>query len=151
MTEGQDVLRAALLARTRIELANMDYRRIVKRLSAEGWTQALIAQAMGVSQPTIAQMLRRARDLSDVVEGFAGAGPMEICQRYAVGELSYGEVVGQLARWDYAPVEYPVLGDDLAAEAEGGWGEVEVACDHGLIADELVDDVQAEQERLGRA
>lgn len=151
MADGQDALRAALVARTWIELANLDYRRIVKRLSAEGWTQALIAEAVGVSQPAIAQVLRRARDLSDVVEGFAGAGPMEICQRYAVGELSYDEVVDQLARWDYAPVEYPVFGDGLAVEGEGGWGEVEAACDRGLITDELIDDVQAEQERTRRA
>lgn len=144
-------LRGVLVARTRIELANLDYRRIVKRLVAEGHTQGAIAQAVGVSQPAVAQILRRSKDVAFPVEGFAGAGPLEICQRYAVGELEHDEAVAQLARWDYPAAEPPVFGDDLSWEPPGGWDEVELACFRGLIDDDFIDEVQAEQERLGVA
>ena len=150
MTTTSDELRTVIVSRARMNVATLDYRRSLKRASAAGYSQSAIARTVRISQPSVSEALHRASGLMDITEGFAGAGPYEICQRYTAGELERDEVVAQLARWSYTPdVRSEVLADPLRVDQPGGWGEVESALDDGLIDDELVDAVQAEQERLG--
>lgn len=151
MSETRIELRTALVAHTRMQLATLDYRRAIKQLSAEGHPQTVIARMVGVSQPAIAQSLRRSRDLTGPVEGFAGASPYEIIQRFIAGQIDRDEAIAQLARWDYPRAVLTDGEDDLSFDEPGGWGEVELACDQGLIDDDFIDEVQDEQERLGRA
>lgn len=151
MSETHIELRTALVAHTRMQLATLDYRRTIKQLSAAGHPQTVIARTVGVSQPAIGQSLRRSRDLTGPAEGFAGASPYEIIQRFVAEQIDRDEAIAQLARWEYPP---PILtdgADDLSFDEPGGWGEVELACDMGLIDDDFIDEVQGEQERLGRA
>lgn len=39
-------------------------------------------------------------------EGFSGADPYEIIQRYVIGELDRAQLLDELGRWEYTPEVY---------------------------------------------
>ncbi|TQC44355.1 helix-turn-helix domain-containing protein, partial [Rhodococcus sp. WS4] len=68
--------------RAREVAAHIAYLRRLRQLHERGYTQAKLATLVGVSQPTISEMLRRARvNAPDVRPGTHGGTPYEIAAR----------------------------------------------------------------------
>lgn len=143
-------LQSAVRNRRLIEVATLDYRRSIKHLEHE-LRQADIARALGVTQPALSSALKTARSVPDPVPGFSGAGPYEICQRYAVGQLGREQAIEELTRWEYPPVPEPDWLEDVVEPAPAGsWEEMEDALDDGLIDDEMYEVVLRGRSRIGR-
>lgn len=135
-------LQRAVDSRRLVEVATLDYRRSIKHLEQQGRTQVEIAHALGVSQPTLSSALKVARKVPETVPGFSGAGPYEICQRYAVGQIARETLVEELARWEYAPAPEPDWLEDIVADpGPGSWFEVRDALHEGLIDAVIYDEV----------
>ena len=84
-------------------LGRLDYLRALRQLSI-GRTQSELARALGLTQPSISSALKSAARLADPRPGFSGAGPYEIAQRYAAGELDRERLLYELSRWGTHPV-----------------------------------------------
>lgn len=127
----QDVLRARLLK----VLSDLDYRRVVRR-AARTASQSEIARWAGVSQPTVHSTLHTAERDPEPVEGFSGATPTEICERYAAGLIGRDELIDELARFPYEH-EGTTDGYDWLVENESdrSFRHVLAALDRGLIDD----------------
>lgn len=134
--------RAAVRARRRKEIDELDYRRELRRLGERGYTQTQIAGWLGIAQPSVTSALKTAAKVSLPAEGFSGATPYEICQRYAAGFVDRAQLVDELSRWPYVPrgtTSGPL--DDLIVDPPGSWAEVEQAAYAGLIGDDIYEEV----------
>jgi hypothetical protein len=76
--------RAAVLTRRRKELDELGCRRELRRLAERGYSQRGISKWLGIAQPSALSALRTAAKVLMPLEGFSGATPYEIRQRYAV-------------------------------------------------------------------
>ncbi|MCA0253342.1 MAG: hypothetical protein LCH76_13860 [Actinobacteria bacterium] len=133
---------AARKARYRREMGDLDYRRNVLRLKRRGVTQTAIARMIDVAQPTVHKLLQRASSVTMPVEGFSGADPYEICQRYAADLIDRAQLIDELTRWEYAPQARTAdLLDDLIVNEPGSIADLERALRRGLIDDALFDEV----------
>ena len=129
---------ALQLVRARGAICLYDRNRIVRYgLRHGGLTQNAIAAELGISQGRVSQI---AAEEDDLPEGFSGATPTEIAQRYAVGEISREQAVDELGRWPYAKSHRPDEYDDAWEPGPGTWADVEDAHRHGLISDEMYDE-----------
>lgn len=135
------VLDRARLLRARREVDRVDYLRTVRVLSAS-LRQAELAQALGVTQPAISATVKKAREVEDPLEGFSGASPYEIAQRYRAGQLTRAQLLDELSRFPYAPTPRTDGVDWLVADVPKTVGEVLDALHDGLIDAELYDKVQ---------
>lgn len=134
--------RAAVRARRRKEIDELDYRRELRRLGERGYTQTQIAGWLGIAQPSVTSALKTAAKVSLPAEGLSGATPYEICQRYAAGFVDRAQLVDELSRWQYVPrgtTSGPL--DDLIVDPPGSWAEVEQAAYAGLIGDDIYEEV----------
>ena len=68
------------------------------------------------------------------LEGFSGATPKEICERYAAGEIGRETLVDELTRFPYAPRGETDGYDWSAIDPPGTFAEVEDARRYGLIS-----------------
>lgn len=130
--------REVALLRRKSDLDRLTYRRRLAELAPLG-TQRDIAQALGVSQPNLSKTLKTAAATPPVVEGFSGASPYEIAERFAVGELTLSELVEQLLRWEYLPGQQTDGYDDLLFDVPGSWDDVSNARDDKLIDGQTYD------------
>lgn len=142
--------RAAVRARRRKEIDELDYRRELRRLGESGFTQAQMARWLGIAQPSVNSALRTAAKVSMPVEGFSGAGPAEICQRYAAGLIGRAQLVDELTRFPYALGGHTDGYDDLLVDPAGTWAEVSAAVRRGLIEEDVYDEVFALRHRRDR-
>lgn len=134
-------LERAVKSRLVAEVATLDYRRAIKHLEHEA-RQVDIANALRVSQPALSSALKTARKVPDAAPGFSGAGPYEICQRYAIGEIDRDQLLDELVRWDYPPRPQPEwLEDFVGPDPVGSWAEMEQALRDGLVDDVTYDEV----------
>jgi len=131
--------------RQRASLDQLDYRRELLRLTALGASQVQLSRALGISQPSLSSALKTAAKVPQPREGFSGADPYELCQRYAVGELSRESLVDELSRWDYVtePVGERDYFDDLRFSVRGSFDDVVQALDDGLIDNAIYDAILA--------
>lgn len=115
-------------------------------------SQVELARGLRITQPSVSSALKTAEKIPDVRPGFSGATPYEIAQRYSAGLLSRAEVIDELARWEYASVEYSdgPLDWNAGAVTEGTWAEVERACSDGLLEPEVYDAIIDRQGELGQ-
>ena len=133
---------AARKARVRRDMGDLDYKRSVVRLKSGGATQKAIAQMIEVAQPTVHKLLKNAATVPMPVEGFSGADPYEICERYAADLISREQLIDELTRWEYVPQQRPVDEfDDLLFDVPGSIDDLERALRRGLIDDELFDEL----------
>lgn len=133
---------AARKARYRREMSDLDYRRNIVRLKVSGVTQTAIARMIDVAQPTVQKLLARAATITMPAEGFSGADPYEICERYAADLITREQLVDELTRWEYAPRGRTLDAfDDLIVPVPGSIEDLERALSRGLIDDELFDEV----------
>lgn len=133
--------RAAVLARRRKEMDELDYRRELRRLDQHGYSQREIAKWLGIAQPSVLSALRTAAKVPMPLDGFSGATPYEICQRYAAGFLSRPQLVDELARFPYVKGGHTDGYDSLIVDPPGTWSEVEDAARRGLIEDDVYEEV----------
>jgi hypothetical protein len=131
----------AASALLRLRLAELDYLREVRRLLDAGRPEEELARELRVFKPEDLARLRAAREVSMPLEGFSGALPMEICERYAVGLIDRERLVDELARYPYAPGPKPDALDWIAIEVPGIWAEVSDARRRGLIDDQVYREV----------
>ncbi|WP_297742948.1 hypothetical protein [uncultured Tessaracoccus sp.] len=133
---------AAKKARVRRDMGDLDYKRSVMRLKSGGATQKAIAQMIEVAQPTVHKLLKNAATVPMPVEGFSGADPYEICERYAADLISREQLIDELSRWEYVPQQRPIDEfDDLLFDVPGSIDDLERALRRGLIDDELFDEL----------
>ncbi|MCW3768863.1 MULTISPECIES: helix-turn-helix domain-containing protein [Paenarthrobacter] len=135
----QRPIEAARRAKARRELGSLDYIRSV-RLAVEELGQGTVARALGVSQPAISKLLAsaEARGVAPVPDGFSGASPYEIAERYAAGDIDRDALIRELSAWPYPWNEGA---DDAVHELDwmpcpeppGSFEEVGRAFDEGLI------------------
>lgn len=144
MTDARlhEVATKALQARYRRDIGELDYRRQVVVMVDSGVSQTAIAKLVGVKQPTIHRLVERARSVVMPREGFSGADPFEICERYAADLITRDQLVDELTRWDYTPRQTTVNElDDLVVNGPGTTADLERALRQGLIDDDLFDEV----------
>jgi hypothetical protein len=135
------VVNRARTSRIREHLARLDGQRALAEASALGVTQSALASELRVTQPTISSALKTARSTPPAAAGFHGATPYEVCQRYAVGEITREVLVDELTRWPMRPAR-ATDGLDWITGDVGEWNEqVGPALDEGLIDDETYDAV----------
>ncbi|PWH05352.1 hypothetical protein DEO23_12220 [Brachybacterium endophyticum] len=127
--------------RNRRDLLELDIRREVKRLYETGLSERKIARLVEVAQPTIHKMLEVASRDPELLDGFAGATPMEICQRYAAGEFDREQLVDELVRYPYTKEGTTDGYDWLSVDPPGTWSEVSAAIERGLIDEDVYVDV----------
>lgn len=144
MTEARlhEVAAMAVKARHLRDIGELDYRRLVVFMVHSGMSQTAIAKLVGVKQPTIHKLLNRAESVPMAREGFSGADPFEICERYAAGLIARDQLVDELTRWDYTPRQTTANElDDLVVNSPGTTADLERALRQGLIDDDLFDEV----------
>ena len=143
LASGQDATRepieAARRAKARRELGRLDYIRSVRAAVAE-LGQGVVSRALGVSQPAISKLLAdaEARGVLPVPDGFSGASPYEIAERYAAGYVNRDAMINELSVWPYVRDDGA---DDGVHELDftpypvppGTFEEVGQAFDEGLI------------------
>lgn len=137
LPELPELIVAARRARARYEVGELDYRRMLRQMAQVGLSQREIAGAMGISQPSVSSALKTATKVSRPAEGFSGATPWEICQRYAAGLLSRERLVEELVAFPYAPAGEVDGVDSLIVDPPGTWDEVVQAVDLGLVEEEV--------------
>lgn len=133
--------RAAVRARRRREMDELDYRRELRRLDQRGYSQREIAKWLGIAQPSVLSALRTAAKVSMPVDGFSGATPFEICQRYAAGFIDRVALVDELTRFPYVKGGQTDGYDSLIVDPAGTWSEVDDAVRRGLIEDDVYEEV----------
>lgn len=140
-TQNPDV-RAVVRLRHRQVVDRLDELRIVRRL-ANTMTQTEIAQVLMISQPAVNKKLRAAARVADVPDGFSGASPYEIAERYVAGQIDRNRLIDELARWSYATTPKTDGFDWLVEDGAGTFEEVGRALDDGLLDDDTYDAVLA--------
>ena len=133
--------RAAMRARRRKEIDELDYRRELRRLDELGYSQTQISKWLGIAQPSVLSALRTAAKVTMPIEGFSGATPYEICQRYAAGFIDREKLVDELTRFPYVKGGQTDGYDSLIVEPAGTWSEVDDAARRGLIEDDIYEEV----------
>lgn len=133
--------RAAVLARRRKEIDELDYRRELRRLEQRGYSQRDIARWLGIAQPSVLSALRTASKVTMPLDGFSGATPYEICQRYAAGFVDRAKLVDELTRFPYVKGGRTDGYDSLIVDPAGTWSEVSDAARRGLIEDDVYEEV----------
>lgn len=146
-TSPDHVLDRARSALARADLGRLDYFRALQTAVRDGLPQRDIARALNVTQSAISQALKKAaaRGVGAIPEGFSGASPYEIAERYAAGDIDRKEMIRQLSAWPYVKKEDPT--EQLAMEWKailppdppGTFEEVGEAFDKGLIDAEAYD------------
>jgi hypothetical protein len=131
----------AVRAVVRWRLAELDLQREVRRLLDGGADRDELAKDLRLSRGEDLRRLDGARDVVMPVEGFSGATPMEICQRYAVGYLDREQLVDELTRFPYVPMDKPDGWDDLVVNPPGTWMDLSIARGEKLIDMDVYRDV----------
>ena len=133
--------RAAVLARRRKEIDELDYRRELRRLEECGYSQTQISKWLGIAQPSVLSALRTAAKVTMPLDGFSGATPYEICQRYAGGLIDRAQLVDELTRFPYVEGGRTDGYDSLIVDPAGTWSEVSDARRRGLIENDVYEEV----------
>lgn len=141
ITSPDHAIDQARRALAREDLGRLDYIRALREAVQQGLGQSEIARALHITQSAISQALTRAesKGVKAIPEGFSGASPYEIAERYAAGEIDRDEMIRQLSAWRY--VKAPDHTEQLATEWKailppdppGTFEEVGEAFDKGLI------------------
>lgn len=131
----------ARVSRATMLVAQLDYRRALVGLVSAGFIQQDIADAVGITQPTLSRALKIAQGSAAVREGFSGASVLEVCQRYTAGYLSQAQVIDELTRWRYEPRSKDPIDffDIFAPDSPGSVEDLTSALDEGFLDDETYD------------
>lgn len=133
--------RAAVRARRRIEIDELDYKRALRRMEEHGYTRREISRWIGITESSALSALETAAKVEMPLDGFSGAVPYEICQRYAVGFIDRAQLVDELTRFPYVKGGQTDGYDSLIVDPPGTWSEVVDAIHRGLIDDDVYEEV----------
>ena len=136
--------------RSRREVDGLDYYRVLRRLAVQ-MTQVDLARSLGLTQPSISSALKSAARVAEPRDGFSGASPYEIAQRYSAGGMSRDQTIDELARWEYVPAPRTDGHDWLTDDPDGTWDEVRRALSDGLLDAEMYTAVQDRADELRSA
>lgn len=75
--------------------------------------------------------------------------PYEICKRYAAGLIDRKNLINELARFPYVKGGQTDGYDSLIVNPIGTWSEVEDAARHGLIEDDVYEEVFNRRHGIG--
>ncbi len=75
------------------------------------------------------------------LDGFSGATPAEICQRYAAGFIDRAQLVDELTRFPYVKGGQTDGYDSLIVDPPGTWSEVSAAVRRGAIEEDVYEEV----------
>ncbi len=131
----------AVRAVVRWRWAELDLQREIRRLQDAGVDRDELARALRIFDGQDVRHLDGARDEAMPVEGFSGATPLEICERYAVGYLDRERLVDELTRFPYVPLDKPEGWDDLVVNPPGTWMDLSIARGEKLIDMDVYADV----------
>lgn len=123
-------------ARLGLKLAELTFKRALIGAASGGESQRAIGHAASISQPAVAQHLANSGHIRPVPEGFSGADPLEICQRYYLGQITEDRLIDELTRWEYVPDPAPEHPLDEGATIPGTWNDVVVATNMEYISEE---------------
>jgi hypothetical protein len=138
-------LNQVIAARARMELAAIDFKRTIQD-AAVHVRQNTIAEWAGLSKPRVSQIVNRTPRPRN---GFSGASPTEVAQRYAAGEISAQQTVDELSRWTYNPMPASDPFDETWQPGEGTWFDVETAWFARLITDEMFAAIRINRKSIG--
>lgn len=130
--------RRLMRARAKAELAPLDYNREIA-MAASRASQNQVAAVVKLTQARVSQIVSTTPKPR---EGFSGASPREIAQRFAAGELTEAKAIDELGRWPYREMGHPDEYDGLWEPGEGTWLDVELAHSDELITDEVYEGAQ---------
>lgn len=133
--DREDLFRALQVVKYRARLANVDRDRLIRLALRGGASQTQLGAQLGISQARVSQ-IAGTTDL-DAPHGFSGASPLEIAERYAVGELDEAQTIDELSRWPYRQASRPDPYDDAWEPGPGTWNDVEFANSQGIITDDM--------------
>lgn len=139
--EDLPAARTAIRLRHHREVVTLDQRRALLEVVAAGATARDIAALLGISQHAVTALLQSAEGTPPVLEGFSGATPLEIAQRYAAGLIPREQVVSELVAFPYTPTPSASAWDDLVVDPPGAWSELETAQGLHLIDASIYRDV----------
>ena len=123
-------------ARLGLKLAELTFKRALIDAANAGESQRAIGHAASISQPAVTQHLANSGHIRPTLEGFSGADPLEICQRYYLGQLTEEQLFDELTRWEYVPDSDPEHLLDEGASVSGTWNDVLVATNMDYISEE---------------
>lgn len=123
-------------ARLGLKLAELTFKRALIDAAKAGEAQRAIGHAAAISQPAVAQHLAHSGHVRPVPQGFSGADPLEICQRYYLGQITEDRLFDELTRWEYIPDPEPEHLLDEGASISGTWNDVLVATNMDYISEE---------------
>ncbi len=125
-----------------LTLAKMDFQRALLTAARAGATERNLQDTIHGYVPDLTFQLQEAEQLLPIPEGFSGAGPYEICQRYTTGQITRDQLIDELTRWNYPPMARTTdLLDDILVDPPGTWSEVTQAGRHGLIDSDIYGEV----------
>lgn len=96
---------------------------------------------MSLPPKTAQNTIEAARNVTPPLEGFSGAVPMEICERYAANLISRERLITELVNYPYAPGGKTDGYDSLIVDPPGTWSEVSLACHISLIDEDIYGEV----------
>lgn len=129
----------------RSTLERLDYLRALRALGKTVSARE-VADAFVTREDVVKQAMVAATQVDDAVEGFSGASPYEIAQRYAAGMLTREQLVDELSRWDYPARHVPEPGEP-GLNVPGSWEDVMAAFYDGLLAEQDYDAVSTARSR----
>ena len=119
----------------RSQVAELDYLRTLRKMAQTMTVDEIAHRLPGVSRAELVKEIAQAHKLAPVPQGFSGASPFELCQRYAIGELTETQLIEQLSRWEYAKL--PATGVPTIASVPGSVQDLDRARRRRLISSRL--------------
>lgn len=116
----------------RAQVTELDYLRTLRTMAQTMTVDEIAHRLPGTNTSELANELAQAHQLEPVPPGFSGASPFELCQRYAIGELTEPELIQQLSRWEYAKL--PATGVPTIASVPGSVQDLDRARRRRLIS-----------------
>ena len=89
------------IAMYRQNLQQLDSRRVLKNKIESGMSPQEANESAGFSEEELNTNMQALPGVRPVKPGFSGAGPEEICTRYAIGALTNEQLADELTRWEY--------------------------------------------------
>lgn len=133
--ETDEALQHAIDTYARSQVIELDYLRTLHKAAQTLALDEIAQQFPGIRRSQLAKEIAQAHKLAPVPPGFSGASPFELCQRYAIGELTETELIEQLSRWKYATL--PATGVPTIATVPGSVQDLDRARRRSLISNRL--------------
>ncbi|MGQ4532201.1 hypothetical protein ACUIAC_02845 [Dermabacteraceae bacterium P13138] len=141
----EELAEQAKQIRILMEMKKLDHQRILLTLFERGLDPLAIAKLIGVPRPDVEAALVQAKEekVEQARPGFSGTSPMEVCKRYAIGQLTREQVIDELSRWEYEKVPEVELNwiDDIWPDVPGSFQDIESARYNKLIDNEIYGEV----------